>query len=99
MAAVRRGHFLAPGEPADVETHPVGPAPELGLRVMRSCTLGLIGYQKLEHHLPRGLGAVRQRFYFHAFSRVADTARCQHTLAFDLDHAGAAIAVGAVAGL
>ncbi len=31
--------------------------------------------------------------------RLADAARRQHALAFDLDHAGAAIAVGAIAGL
>ena len=33
------------------------------------------------------------------FGGLADAACRQHALAFDLDHAGAAIAVGAVAGL
>src|SRR6187551_115944 len=99
VAAVGRRHFLALGEAADVDAHPVGPAPELRLRIMRSRTLGLIRDQQLEDHLPRGLGTVGGRLHFHAFRRLADTAGGEHALAFDLDHAGAAIAVGAIARL
>src|SRR6185437_3946739 len=99
VASVGRGHFFALGKTGDVDAHFVGPAPELGLRVMRGRTFRLVGDQKLEHHFARGFGALRDGFDFHAFGRLADTARSQHTLAFDLDHAGAAIAVGAVARL
>src|SRR4029079_12318149 len=50
-------------------------------------------------HLPRGLGTVRGCLHFHAFRRLADAAGGEHALAFDLHHAGAAIAVGAITGL
>ena len=45
------------------------------------------------------LGAVGLGLDLHAGRRRADAARGQHALALDLDHADAAIAVGAVAGL
>ena len=50
-------------------------------------------------HAARGLGAVGLGLHLHAGRRRADAARRQHALAFDLDHADAAIAVRPVAGL
>ena len=98
MAAVGL-RMMALAEAAGGDAHAVGPGPEFRLRVMRDFALGLVGDQQLEHHLPRGLGALGGRLHLHAFARLADAARGQHALALDLHHAGAAIAVGAVAGL
>src|SRR5581483_4409527 len=98
MAAVGR-RALVLGEAADRDVHALGPGPELGLRVVRGVALGLVGNQQLEHHLPRRPGAVGGGLHLHAFARRANAARRQHALALDLHHAGAAIAVGAVAGL
>ncbi len=49
--------------------------------------------------LARGLGAVGLRLDLHARRGRADAARGQHALAFDLDHADAAVAVRPIAGL
>src|SRR6185437_1306302 len=86
-------------EAARPDVHAVGPGPEFRLRVVGGLALRLIGYQQLEHHLPRGLGALRGRLDLHAVGWLADTACGEHALALNLDHAGAAIAVGAVARL
>ena len=59
----------------------------------------LIGDEQVEHHLARRFGALRHGRDLHAVRGLANAACRQHPLAFDLDHAGAAIAVGAVAGL
>src|SRR5205085_12691318 len=55
--------------------------------------------QKLDHQLARCLGALGAGLDLHAWRRRADAACCQHALALDLDHAGAAIAVRPVARL
>jgi hypothetical protein len=47
----------------------------------------------------RGSGAIRGGDDLHAGGRLADAGRGEHALALDLDHAGAAVAVGPVAGL
>ena len=90
---------MALAEAAGRDVHAVGPGPEFRLRIVRGLARGLVGHQQLEHHLPRGLGALGDGLHLHAFARLADAACGQHALALDLDHAGAAIAVGAVAGL
>src|SRR5664279_2710253 len=59
----------------------------------------LVTDQQLGHHFARGLGAVGLRLDLHAGRRLADAACRQHALALDLDHADAAIAVGAITGL
>ena len=66
---------------------------------MRGLAVGLVGDQQLEHHLPRGLGALGCDFHLHAGGRLTDAACGQHALALDFDHADAAIAVRPVAGL
>ena len=90
---------VALAEAAGADVHAVGPGPEFRLRIVRGLALGLVGDQQLEHHLPRGLGALGGGLHLHAGARLADAACGQHALALDLHHAGAAIAVGAVAGL
>src|SRR5437899_1125518 len=61
--------------------------------------LGLVADQQFEHELTRRLGALARRLHLHAWSRPPDAGGGQYPLAVDLDHAGAAIAVGAVARL
>ena len=98
MAAVGCGRGTL-AEAAGSDAHAVGPGPEFRLRIVRGLARGLVGDQELEHHLPRGLGALGRRLHLHAGRRRADAACGEHALALDLDHAGAAVAVGAVAGL
>ena len=66
---------------------------------MRLFAHRLVGEQKLGDHLARGLGAIGLGLDLHARRRLADAACGQHALAFDLDHADAAIAVRAIARL
>ena len=86
-------------EPAPAHLDPVGPMPELRIRVVRGRARRLVRDQKLHDHLARLGGALGRRFHFHAGGRRPLAGRGQHALALDLDHAGAAIAVGAIAGL
>src|SRR6516164_5768005 len=73
--------------------------PQFGTRIVRQLARRLVGEQKFGHHLSRGLGAIGLGSHLHAGRRRADAARGQDPLAFDLDHADAAIAVGPIAGL
>ncbi|MNV65953.1 hypothetical protein D3C71_1586780 [compost metagenome] len=56
-----------------------------------------VGQQHLHHHLLALTGARAGRLHLHAFSRCAAAAGGQRAFARDLDHAGAAVAVGAQA--
>jgi hypothetical protein len=69
---------------------------ELG--IMGVAALGLVGDQQLHDHVARRGGARVLRVDLHAGRGLADARGGQHALALDLDHAGAAVAVGAVAG-
>src|SRR6516164_6858408 len=73
--------------------------PQFGTRIVRQLARRLVGEQKFGHHLSRGLGAIGLGSHLHAGRRRADAARGQNPLAFDLDHADTAIAVGPIAGL
>src|SRR6266700_765540 len=66
---------------------------------MRDIECRLIGQQQLGDHATRRLGAIGLGLYLHAGRGLANAARRQHALAFDLHHADAAIAVRAIAGL
>ena len=59
----------------------------------------LVTDQEFEHQLPRRLGALARGLHLHPRCRPPDAGGRQHPLALDLNHAGAAIAVGAVARL
>ena len=98
MAAVGRRHRLAFGKAAGGEFLAFGGLPEFGFRIVRDFDRRLVGQQQFGDHLARGLGAVGLGRDLHAGRRLADAACGQDALAFDLDHADAAIAVGAVAG-
>ncbi len=80
------------------DAHVVDPGPELGLRIVGITARGLIGDEQLEHHLLRFLRPLGRRLHLHAGSGLALAGRGQHALALDLDDAGAAVAVGAIAG-
>src|SRR5262245_20282523 len=84
-------------EPALGHADPLGPAPETGIRIVCGFPLRLIGHQKFEHHFTGSLGALARGLHLHAASRLANAGSGEDALALDLDHAGAAIAVGAIA--
>ncbi len=96
VAAIGLG-LRARGEAALLDADAIGPAPEARIRIMRGLALRLIADQQLEHHLAREFGALGRGLDLHPGGRLADAGRGEHALALDLDHAGAAIAVGAVA--
>src|SRR5262249_40946652 len=87
---------LGGGEAAFGDADRIGPVPEFGIRIVRSLARRLVGDEQLHHHLLRGGGARAFRLHLHADRRRALAGRRQHALALDLDHAGAAIAVGAI---
>src|SRR6056297_675808 len=76
----------------------VGHVPQMAGGIMRGVAFGLIGEQHLDHHLARGFGAVRIGRDDHAFAGLADTGGHERALALDFDHAGAAVAIGTIAG-
>jgi hypothetical protein len=88
------------GKTAGADIHAVGPGPEFRLRIVcNGLAIRLIGNEEFEDHLARSLGTVGRRLDLHPFGRLADAARRQHALAFNLDHARTTVAVGAVAGV
>src|SRR5437879_1233961 len=76
-----------------------GPVPELRIGIVRGLARRLVGNQQFHHHLLRGNRAGALGLHLHADARRALAGGSQHALALDLDHAGAAIAVGPVVGL
>ena len=66
---------------------------------MRHLLLWLICDQHFHNHPARLLGAVRTGMNDHAFSYGTDAGGHQRPFPFDLDHTGAAIAVGSVSWL
>ncbi len=85
-------------EPALGHLDLFGPVPEFRIGIVRGLARRLVGDQKLHHHLLRRDRARAGRFHLHADAGRALAGGRQHALAFDLDHAGAAIAVGPVVG-
>jgi hypothetical protein len=75
------------------------PRPQLQLVVLRVLPFGHVGKKQLEDHLLRQLGARVVGSDLHSLLRVAAARRRERALALDLDHAGAAVAVGPHAGL
>src|SRR5690625_3051919 len=81
------------GKTAFGHTQPLGPLPELGIRVMAGVARRLIGDQQLEDHLLGGLGLFTAGGHYHSVGRRANAGGRQHTLTLDFDHAGAAVAI------
>ena len=65
---------------------------------MRGLAFGLIGEKQLENEIARSLRTVRIGRDLHAGVGFSNAGRGKHALALDLDHAGAAIPIGPVAG-
>ena len=98
MAEVGRRQ-LPLGKAGHFDAHPIRPLPQPRLGMVRDLALRLVGEQQLHDHFSRGAGAVGGGDHLHAGCGLADAGRGEHALALDLDHAGAAVAVGPVAGL
>jgi hypothetical protein len=87
------------GKRETVDLHGISPLEERRLLVVRIFTRWLVGHQQLDDHLAGRAGSLVLRIHHHALGRFADARGCKHPLALDLHHAGAAVAVGPVAGL
>src|SRR5271167_5195393 len=59
----------------------------------------LVADQQFEHHLARKTGTLAGGLNLHTGGRLADARSGEYPLALDLDHAGPAIAIRAIAGL
>src|ERR1700736_660848 len=90
---------LGGGEAAFGDLDLFGPVPEFRIRIVRGFARRLVGDQKFHHHFLRRDRAGARRLHLHADTWRALAGSRQHALALDLDHAGAAIAVGPVVGL
>jgi hypothetical protein len=66
---------------------------------MRRLARWLVGHQQFDDHLAGLFGALVLRFTTMPSAGFADAGGGKRALALDLDHAGAAVAVGPVAGL
>ena len=66
--------------------------------VMGHILRGLVCQQQFHHHLAGILGARIVGGHHHAIGRLTDAGRRQHALTLNLNHTGAAVAVGAIAG-
>ena len=97
MAGVGRP-ALGGGKAALGDARGLGPVPELRIRIVRGLARRLVGDQQLHHHLLRGHRARGFGLHLHADRRRALAGGGEHALALDLDHAGAAIAVGPIVG-
>ena len=92
------GRFLASRETAARgHAHLLNPGPKLGAWIVAVWLFGLIGDQQLEDHLTPLFSAVGRRLHLHAGRRLPHARGSEHPLALDLNHAGAAVAVGAIA--
>ena len=88
---------LAGGEAAFGPRDRLGPAPQVRVGIMRIGARGLVSEQKFHDHRTCRPAATAVRADCHAVRRPADARRRQRTFALDLDHAGTAVAVGAIA--
>ena len=86
-------------QPALGDVQALGPLPQPRVVLVRDLARRLVGNEHLHHHAARGFRPLGGGVHHQARRRPA-LARCsQHPLALDLHHAGAAVAVGPVAGL
>src|SRR5690606_25734187 len=93
MAEVRH-RLLARGEARRTDSEHLRPVPQFG--VLAPIRLGRIGEQQLDYQPLRGTRAIAVCAHLRPGSRRTAARRRERPLAFDLDHAGPAIAIGAV---
>ena len=84
-------------KPAVGDAVQIGHVPQMRRAVMRLLPLRLVRHQQLGHHRPRLHRAFRGGPDHHPLRGLADARGRQGALALDLDHAGAAVAVRAIA--
>src|SRR4051794_34234154 len=92
MASIRH-RSAAARETARCKVLPVSSPPEMGSGIVGDVPRRLIREEQLNHHSPRSFGPVGLRLHLHSRGRGANAAGRKHALTFDLNHAGAAIAV------
>ena len=85
------------GEAALADALHLGHVPKVARFVMGGVARRLIRHEHFDHHLARGFGAGGVGLDHHAIGGFADAGGGKGPFAFDLDHAGAAIAIGAIA--
>jgi hypothetical protein len=91
MREVGRG-LLASGETRGTDAKLALPGIEFRVELVDA--LRHVGGQQLDNHLLRAHGPLAVRGHLHAGGGRAAAGRREHALALDLDHAGAAVAVG-----
>ncbi len=74
----------------------IGLTPEVRSGIVGGSALRLIGNEELQHHGPRLGGTLGGRLDLHPHAGHALARSREHALAFNLDHAGATVAVRAV---
>ena len=84
--------------PAFADTVQLGHFPQMRGFIMRHIPLGLIGQQHFHDHFTRGFSSGGIRAHHHALLRFPNAGCGQSAFAFDLDHTGAAVAIGPVPG-
>ena len=91
-------HGLALFKAGFINLEPIGPVIQLRARAIGRLALrGHIGQQQFDHHLLRAQRPFIIAFNLHPGGRLPATGGRERPLALDLDHAGAAITVRAVA--
>ena len=91
--------FFSCREAARCQIYSIGPLPEFRVPVMSSCPARLIGREHLNNYGPGLASAIGFGVYDHPFGWLAQTGCSEYPFAFNLNHAGSAIAVGTVARL
>ena len=98
LRRARRPRRQGPARHRRVEAELLDRRPEMAGAIRRAGPIRLVGQQQLHHAFARDARAGRAgAFHDHARRRLAHAAGGQRPLALDLDHAGAAVAVGAIA--
>ena len=92
MRQIIDGHV--PGcKPAIGDLLLIGHLPEVAICIIGGGAIRLIGDEQFHHHFPGPGWPVGGRIDHHALGRCSNTAGHQDALAFNFDHAGAAVAV------
>jgi hypothetical protein len=95
---VRLGNAVR-GESRGFNALDLGPVPKLGDAIRRLLARRLVGEQKLHDHAASLDCSLGPCLHHHVRGGLANARSGEHPLAFDLDHAGAAVAIGPIARL